>query len=141
MIPGFGKQSISIGSGPSCDVRLGGPGVLPLHARIERRGAGALVLVNAGSGATRAEAKTLGSGEEHAFDFRTPFTLGEATPVPVSHPAITLMLLGRGQAQPHPGGIRIGRDPAQNDIVVQHPNVSAQHCTVARSPLAITDNG
>ena len=41
---GFGKQSISIGSGSQNDVRLGGPGVSAVLARIERKG-GALVFV------------------------------------------------------------------------------------------------
>ena len=53
MISGFGKQSISIGSSPSSDIRLGGPGVLASHARIERRANGTLVLIN-GTGSTRA---------------------------------------------------------------------------------------
>ena len=34
----FGKQSITIGSGPGSDIRVGGPGVHALHARIERSG-------------------------------------------------------------------------------------------------------
>jgi ABC-type multidrug transport system ATPase subunit/pSer/pThr/pTyr-binding forkhead associated (FHA) protein len=141
MIPGFGKQSISIGSGPGCDIRLGGPGVLALHARIERRERGALVFINAGTGLTRAADKTLAPGEEHSFDFRTAFTLGEATTIPLEHPAITLMLLAKGDRPAHEDDIRIGRDPSQNDIVVQHPNVSAQHASLRRAPLTITDQG
>jgi len=140
MIPGFGKQSISIGSGAGSDIRIGGPGVKPTHARIEKRGGGSLVFVN-GDAATRAEAAALGPGEERAFDFRAPFVLGEGTPLPLSHPAITLMLLAKGQLAPHAGAIRVGRDPAQNDFVVQHPNVSGQHAVIARSPLSVTDKG
>jgi ABC-type multidrug transport system ATPase subunit/pSer/pThr/pTyr-binding forkhead associated (FHA) protein len=140
MIPGFAKQDIVIGNGPGCDIRLGGPGVLALHARIERRERGVLMLVNSG-GVTRAGDKALAHGEEHVFDFRTPFTLGESTPLPLTHPALTLMLLVRGTAEPHAGGLRIGRDPARNDIAVQHPNVSAEHALVRRTPLTITDQG
>jgi ABC-type multidrug transport system ATPase subunit/pSer/pThr/pTyr-binding forkhead associated (FHA) protein len=140
MIPGFGKQSISIGSGPGCDIRLGGPGVLALHARIERRERGVLMLINSDSGLTRAGDRALGAGEEHVFDFRTAFSLGEATSIPLTHPAITLMLLSKGDRQPG-DEIRIGRDPTQNDIAVQHPNVSAQHAILRRSPLTITDQG
>ncbi len=140
MIPGFGKQSISIGSAAKNDIRLGGPGVNAEHARIERRG-GALVFINLGGGATRVDGKALGAGEEHAFDFRVAFTLGEATALPLTHPAITTLILARGQAPAHAGPIRIGRDPLQNDIVVQHPNVSAQHASLTRSPLGIADNG
>jgi ABC transport system ATP-binding/permease protein len=141
MISGFGKQSISIGSSPSSDIRLGGPGVLPVHARIERRPNGALVLINAAAGATRAGADVLGANEERTFDFRTGFTLGEGAALPLTHPAITLMLLSRGQVAESAGEIRLGRDPARNDIVVQHPIVSGQHASLGRSPLSITDRG
>jgi ABC-type multidrug transport system ATPase subunit/pSer/pThr/pTyr-binding forkhead associated (FHA) protein len=137
----FGKQSISIGSAPHSDIRLGGPGVSAVHARIERKSGGALVFVNLEGNSTRTEARALHSGEEHPFDFRTSFTLGEATPLPLTHPAIAGLLLGRGQLAPHAGPLRLGRDPSQNDVVVQHPNVSGQHASLARRPLAITDSG
>jgi ABC-type multidrug transport system ATPase subunit/pSer/pThr/pTyr-binding forkhead associated (FHA) protein len=140
MIPGFGKQSISIGSSPSSDIRLGGPGVQPVHARIERKPNGSLVLINAGGG-TRAGGETLALNEERPFDFITGFVLGEGAALPLTHPAITLMLLSRGQAPASAGELRIGRDPARNDIVVQHPVVSGQHATLGRAPLAITDRG
>ncbi len=140
MISGFGKQSISIGSSPSSDIRLGGPGVLPVHARIERRANGALMFINA-SGSTRAGSDALGAEEERAFDFRTSFTLGEAAALPLTHPAITLMLLSRGQAAESPGEVRLGRDPARNDIVVQNPIVSGQHASLTGTPLTITDRG
>src|SRR5262245_52240131 len=139
MIAGFGKQSISIGSSPNADIRLGGPGVQPAHARIERKPNGTLVLINGATGTTRAGSEQLGPNEERAFDFRTSFTLGEGAGLPLTHPAITLMLLSRGQAPESPGELRFGRDPARNDIVVQHPIVSGQHASLSRSPLAITD--
>jgi len=140
MIPGFGKQSINIGSSPSSDIRLGGPGVQPNHARVERKHNGSLVLIN-GSGSTRAAGEVLGPNEERTFDFVTSFTLGEGAALPLTHPALTLMLLSRGQAAPSSGEIRLGRDPARNDIVVQHPIVSGQHAGLSRSPLSITDRG
>ena len=46
MIPGFGKQNLTVGSGPSCDVVLNGEGVLPEHARIIHQGGGKLLFVN-----------------------------------------------------------------------------------------------
>ena len=45
MIPGFGKQSITIGNGPHCDVVLNGPGILPEHARIVHQGGGKLTFI------------------------------------------------------------------------------------------------
>ena len=136
----FGKQSITIGSGPGSDIRLGGPGVHALHARVERTSLGALSFVNV-EGTSRVEGRVLAVGDSHVFDFRTAFTLGEATPLPLTHPAITSLLLARGQLAPHAGPLRFGRDPTLNDIVVQHPNVSGQHATLSRSQLAITDSG
>jgi ABC-type multidrug transport system ATPase subunit/pSer/pThr/pTyr-binding forkhead associated (FHA) protein len=138
---GFGKQSINIGSGPDSDIRLGGPGVKALHARIDRNSSGALTFTNLEGSQTRTEARALGKGEAHPFDFRTAFTLGEATPLPLTHPAITGLLLSRGQLPAHAGPLRLGRDPGQNDVVVQHPNVSGQHARLARSPIAISDSG
>jgi ABC-type multidrug transport system ATPase subunit/pSer/pThr/pTyr-binding forkhead associated (FHA) protein len=137
----FGKQSISIGSAPSSDIRLGGPGVAAEHARIERKSGGALVFVNLAGNTSRAGARVLSGGEEHPFDFRMPFTLGEATALPLTHPAIAGLLLARGQLPLHAGPLRFGRDPSHNDVVVHHPNVSGQHASLARKPLAITDSG
>jgi ABC-type multidrug transport system ATPase subunit/pSer/pThr/pTyr-binding forkhead associated (FHA) protein len=140
MIFGFGKQSINIGSAPDNEVRLGGPGVNARHARIERK-SGGLVLVNLEGSRTRVDGKALAASEEHPFDFRTPITLGEATALPLTHPAIAGLLLERGKLAPHAGPLRLGRDPSQNDVVVHHPNVSAQHASLGRKPLSITDNG
>ena len=65
MVPGFGKQTITIGSDPSCDVILGG--VEPRHAEIVHQGVGKLVFVN-GSGATVAGGRPLGPSEQVPFD-------------------------------------------------------------------------
>src|SRR5690606_4273196 len=137
----FGKQSITIGSGPDNDIRLGGPGVSARHARIERKSGGGLALVNLEGSRTRVDAQVLAGGEEHAFDFRTPITLGEATTLPLTHPAITTLFLEKGKLAAHKGPLLLGRDPSQNDLVVLHPNVSGQHASLSRAPLAITDNG
>ena len=45
MIPGFGKQSITIGSAPTCDVVIAAPGVMPEHARIVHQGGGKLLFI------------------------------------------------------------------------------------------------
>ena len=54
MVPGFGKQTITIGSAPQADIRLGGPGVAPEHARIIHQGGGTLLLQDLGAGPTLA---------------------------------------------------------------------------------------
>src|SRR5882672_3412664 len=107
MIPGFAKESILIGSAPSADIRLGGSGVAPEHARIVHEGAGRLVFVDAGTGPTILNGAPMAPGSKAPFDFRTQFTVGSA-PVPLVHRAITLMLLERGHAPVAPGQLSVG---------------------------------
>src|SRR4051794_2546201 len=95
MIPGFGKQTIVLGSAPSCDIVLNGPGVAPEHARIVPRGGGKLLLLAAGAGATSANAQPVPPGGQVPFDFRTTFALGSVA-VPLNPPALSLMLMARG---------------------------------------------
>jgi ABC-type multidrug transport system ATPase subunit/pSer/pThr/pTyr-binding forkhead associated (FHA) protein len=140
MSAGFGKQSISIGSGQSCDVRVGGPGVAALHANVVHKGGGQLVFVDAGAGKSRAGSQPIAAHGEHAFDFQTHFIVGDGTSVPLTHPAFAQMLMGRGQAPVEPGSLTLGRDPARCQVVLSHPSISGKHATVSRHPLAITDH-
>src|SRR6185503_21201756 len=123
MIPGFGKQSITIGSAPSCDVVLSGDGVVPEHARIVNQGGGKLLFV-CGAGVAFANGRQLGPGEQVPFDLRTQFLVGQ-TAVPLNHPAITLTLMSTGSLQAPPGQLVIGRDPTRASLVIQHPSVSS----------------
>ena len=95
MLPGFGKQTITIGSAPHCDIHLPDPGVAPIHARIVNQG-GQLVFVDEGTGQTFANWQPIAPGSIHPFDFRTPFMVGQAQ-VPNTHPAIVLMLMQHGK--------------------------------------------
>jgi ABC-type multidrug transport system ATPase subunit len=140
MIPGFGKQTITLGSAPHCEIQLGGPGVAPEHARIVHQGGGQLVFVDAGAGQTFANGQPMAPGSSQPFDFRTQFMLGQ-TPVPNAHPAMALMLMQLGNAPKQPGQAIFGRDPGRANIVIQHPSVSSQHATVGTSPLTVTDHG
>src|SRR6188474_1533333 len=140
MIPGFGKQTITIGSAPTCDIRLGGPGVAPEHARLIHQGGGNLVFVDAGTGPTMANGAQIQPGASVPFDFRTQLVVGQV-PIPPTHPAIALMLMEQGRAPLTPGQISFGRDPARNNIVINHPNVSSHHATIGLSPLTLTDHG
>jgi ABC-type multidrug transport system ATPase subunit/pSer/pThr/pTyr-binding forkhead associated (FHA) protein len=139
MIPGFGKQTITIGSAPTCDVVLSGDGVAPEHARIVHQGGGKLLFVCVAGNAT-ASGRPLVPGEQAAFDFRTPFTVGAAT-VPLSHPAITLQLMTVGSLASAPGQLVIGRDPTRASLVIQHPSVSSQHATVTLDRMMVIDHG
>jgi ABC transport system ATP-binding/permease protein len=139
MIPGFGKQTITIGSAPSADIRLGGPGVLPEHARLVHRGGGQLVFENL-SGPATASGQPVAPGASVPFDFRTQFAVG-GTPVPLLHPAITLMLLERGTGPVNGGRLTLGRDPARVNIVVHHPQVSGLHASFSASPPSVIDHG
>ena len=140
MIPGFGKQTLSIGSDPSCDIVLQGAGVASEHARLTHQGGGKLVLLNTGAGATSADGRPLAAGEQAPFDFRVQFHLGQ-TPLPFDHPAIALCLMAQGQAAAAPGRLSLGRDPTQVSLVLQHPSVSSRHCEVALDRMMVTDFG
>jgi ABC-type multidrug transport system ATPase subunit/pSer/pThr/pTyr-binding forkhead associated (FHA) protein len=139
MIPGFGKQTITLGSAPTCDVVLQGPGVAPEHARIVHQGGGTLLLLDAGAGPTFANGQPLAPGGQAPFDFRTTFALGQ-TPVPLNHPAIVLMLMARGNVPAPPGQLIIGRDAGRASLVIQHPSVSSQHATVMLDRMAAIDH-
>jgi ABC transport system ATP-binding/permease protein len=139
VIPGFGKQNLTVGSSPSCDVVLAGEGVMPEHARIVHQGGGKLLFVN-GPGSSSAAGRQLGPGEQAAFDFRTQFTAGQV-PIPLHHPAITLSLLTTGTLNAPPGQIILGRDPTKASLVIQHPSVSSQHATVTLDRMMVIDHG
>jgi ABC-type multidrug transport system ATPase subunit/pSer/pThr/pTyr-binding forkhead associated (FHA) protein len=140
MIPGFGKQTITIGSAANCDIRLGGPGVAPEHARIVHQGGGTLLFVDNGVSQSFANGTPLQPGAQAPFDLRTQFVVGQAA-IPNSHPAIALMLMSKGEAPVTPGQLVVGREPARANIVIAHPNVSAYHATVGLTPLTVTDHG
>ena len=140
MIPGFGKEQISIGSAPDNDVVLQGPGVGMRHARIVKQG-GALVFVDGGAGPSTANGAPVAPGQSVPFDFRTQFAVGQGVPVPLGHPAIVLMAMSRGQASAPPGQILIGREAANASIVIGNAAVSASHATVMLDRMMVQDNG
>src|SRR4051812_13615181 len=141
MIPGFGKQTIVLGSAPDCDIVLTGPGVAPHHARIVHHGGGQLVFVDNGQGPSTAAGRPIPPGQSAPYDLATPFTVGQGVGVPLGHPAIALMLMAPGQKPSPPGQLLIGREASQATLVVQHPGVSAQHALVALDRMHITDLG
>ncbi len=137
MIPGFGKQTLTIGSDPRCDIVL--PGTASEHARLVHQGGGKLIFINTGAAPSLAHGRPLAAGEQVPFDFRTQFQLGQVN-LPFDHPAISLSLMAQGQQTPPPGRLIFGRDPTQSSIVLQHPSVSSMHCTVAVDRMMVTDN-
>jgi ABC-type multidrug transport system ATPase subunit/pSer/pThr/pTyr-binding forkhead associated (FHA) protein len=139
MIPGLSKSTLLVGSAPHCDIRLGGPGVAPEHARLVHQGGGNVVFTDAGAGPSAANGQPLPPGGSAPFDFRAQFTVGQS-PVPLAHPALALMLMEPGKAPVTPGQVVLGRDPARANFVVNHPNVSSLHCTFSLNPLSVTDN-
>lgn len=138
MLPGFGKQTITIGSAPDCDIRIAGAGVAPLHARVTRLSDGRLVFTDAGGGNCTVGGQAV-PAEGAAFDFRSQFSAAD-TFVPLAHPALTMMLMARGSLPVSADEIVFGRDAARCHIVIQHPNVSGKHATLGLSPLQITDH-
>lgn len=140
MVPGFGKQTITIGSAPHCDIRLGGPGVAPEHARIVHQGGGQLVFVDGGVGQTFVGGQPVAPGSNVPFDFRTQLMVGQAA-VPLAHPAIALMLMQRGNLPPQPNQLTFGREADKAQIVISHGSVSGHHATFTLNPLSVMDHG
>jgi ABC-type multidrug transport system ATPase subunit/pSer/pThr/pTyr-binding forkhead associated (FHA) protein len=139
MIPGIGREQITIGSAPGCDVVVQGPGVGPQHARIVKQN-GALVFIDNAQGPSFANGAQVPSNAAVPFDFRTQFTIGQNIPVPLSHPAIVMMLMSQGQAPAQRGHLIVGRDPARASLVISHPAVSSQHATVMLDRMMVQDH-
>jgi ABC transport system ATP-binding/permease protein len=139
MIPGLSKSTLVVGSAPHCDIRLGGPGVAPEHARIVHQGGGNVTFTDAGAGPSAVNGQPLPPGGSAPFDFRAQFTVGQS-PVPLAHPALALMLMEAGKAPVTPGQVVFGRDPARVHFVLNHPNVSSLHATFQLNPLRVTDH-
>ncbi|MDB4937748.1 MAG: ABC-type multidrug transport system, ATPase component, partial [Labilithrix sp.] len=140
MIPGFGKEQISIGSAPDNEVVLQGPGIAPRHARIAKQN-GLLVFFDAGAGPSMANGAPIAPNQPVPFDFRTQFVIGQGVPVPLSHPAIVLMTMARGTVTAPPGHLVIGREAASASLVIANPAVSANHATVMMDRMMVQDAG
>ena len=140
MIPGFGKQNLTVGSLPTCDIVLSGDGIAQEHARIVHLGGGKLLFV-CGAGVAHAGGQPLQPGQQAPFDLRTQFTVGPGqVPIPLHHPAITLALMATGMLAAPPGQLILGRDPTKASIVIQHPSVSSQHATVIVDRMMVIDH-
>jgi ABC transport system ATP-binding/permease protein len=140
MIPGIGKSLVTLGSGPNCDIRLGGGSVAPEHARIVHDGQGHLAFVDLGAGPSSMNGTPIAPQSQHPFDFSAQFIVGHA-PVPNTHPAIVAMLMQVGRLPPVPGQLVVGRDPERVHLVIQHPNVSGVHAVLTVNPPSIVDAG
>jgi ABC-type multidrug transport system ATPase subunit/pSer/pThr/pTyr-binding forkhead associated (FHA) protein len=142
MIPGFGKQTILVGSAPHCDIVLSGPGVAPEHARIVHQGGGQLVFADNGAAPTFAGGQPVQPRSTMPFDLRTVFTCGQVN-VPLNHPAIGLMLMERGTMSPWPapGQIVVGREPSKASLVIRHQSVSSKHATLMLDRMQVVDEG
>jgi len=137
--PLLAKEQITLGSAPSNDVVLTGPGVAPEHARISRNAAGSLLFVALGAAPTTANGALLTPREPVPFDFRTVFALGQ-TPVPLAHPAIVALLMSHGTLAAPRGQLVVGREASRASLVLAHPAVSAHHATVMLDRLMVVDH-
>jgi len=135
----IGRDQITIGSAPTCDVVLQAPGVAAVHARVVKQ-AGVLVLLDAGAGATLVNGAPIAPNQPVPFDFRTVFTVGQVN-VPLAHPAIVSMIMAPGQLAGVPRGhVVVGRDPSRATLVLGHAAVSSQHATVMLDRMMVVDH-
>ncbi len=141
MIPGFGKEQVTIGSAPDNDVVVQGPGVAPKHARVVRQN-GQLVFLDNGVAQTFANGAPVAPNQPVPFDFRTAIMLGQ-TPLPLAHPALALQAMSQGQLSPPPprGHFVVGREASMASLVIANSAVSGSHATVMLDRMQIVDNG
>ncbi len=139
MIPGLGKEQVTIGGAPDNDIVLQGPGVAPHHARIVRQN-GQLFFVHAGAGACFANGAPVPPEQPVPFDFRTQFIAGQV-PVPLAHPAIARMILSPGALQVPRGHVVVGREAARASLVIGNAAVSANHATLMLDRMVVVDSG
>lgn len=139
MIPGFGREQVTIGSAPDADVVLSGPGVAPRHARVVKQN-GQLFFVDQGQGPSFANGAPVAPQQPVPFDFRTVFSVGQV-PVPLAHPALVMMLMSVGQAAAPRGQHVIGREPSRASLVIAHNAVSSHHATVMLDRMMVVDHG
>ena len=139
MLSFFGKERISIGSAPDNDIVVQGPGIAPRHAVIERRNRD-LFYIDLGAGPSSLGGRPVPPNQPQAVDFRAPLQLGQV-PLPLSHPALVSMILGRGTLDAPPGHFHIGREPEGASLVVANGAVSGKHATVMLDRMHVVDHG
>src|SRR5215472_11100197 len=139
MIPGLGKEQVTVGSAPDNDIVLAAPGVAPHHARIVKQN-GQLSFVDLGAGPSFANGAPVAPNQPTPFDFRVAFVLGQV-PLPLPHPSLAMMLMSPGQLQPPRGHVVVGREPSRASLVISHGAVSGQHATVMLDRMMVTDHG
>jgi ABC-type multidrug transport system ATPase subunit/pSer/pThr/pTyr-binding forkhead associated (FHA) protein len=139
MIPGIGKPQLTVGSSPTCDLVLQGPGVGPNHLSITIQN-GQLVATDLGTaGGSSHAGAPMQPGVPTPLHPQQPLYAGQ-TQVPLNHPAIGLLLLAQGSAPPQPGRLSIGREPTRVNVTVAHPAVSGLHATIDFGARTITDH-
>ena len=133
----FGPEQIGVGSAEDNAIVV--PGAAPHHARILLQN-GALVLIDLGAGGTAANGAPVPPGQMAPFDFRTMFAVN-GQPIPLSHPALLLLIMARGAQPAPPGHLIIGREPTRASLVLHNPAVSGQHATVMLDRMMVVDHG
>ncbi len=137
MIPGIGKPQLTVGSAPTSDLVVQGPGVAPHHLTISNQG-GQLVATDHVGGASHGGAP-LQPNVPVALQLQQPLYVGQI-PVPLNHPSVGLLMITQGGAPPQPGRLAIGREPTRVNVSIAHPAVSGLHATVDYGNRTITDH-
>ncbi|MBI2389209.1 MAG: FHA domain-containing protein [Deltaproteobacteria bacterium] len=139
MIPGIGKPQLTVGSSPTADIVVQGPGVGPNHLSITMQN-GTLVATDLGTGGGSSHAGMhMQAGVPMPLQQQQPLYAGQVQ-VPLNHPSIGLLLLTQGAAPPQPGRVSIGREATRVNVAVAHPAVSGLHATVDFGQRTITDH-
>lgn len=137
----LGRQTLRIGSSDACEVVLEGPGVSAIHGEIVHRGGGRLSYIPGNTGESTLDGRRLKPGVEVPFDFRSPFSLGKIA-LPLTHPDLCLMVMGRGEKPFSENELTVGRDPERCHITMNSPGVSGLHATLSfGDEISVADHG
>ena len=129
MIPGIGKPQLTVGSSPTADIVIQGPGVGPNHLSISMQGA-QLVATDLGTqGGSSHAGMPMQPGVPMPLQPQQPLYAGQ-TQVPLNHPAIGLLMLGQGSAPPQPGRVSIGREPTRVNVTRHGPAAPTRRVSI-----------
>lgn len=135
----LGRQTVHIGSGSGCEVRLEDERVPELAALVVHRGAGKLAFVAEVEGLCSVDGRPLSAGTMVPFDFRSSFVIA-GMELPVTHEELCVMAMSRGHQEADRGRITFGRDPKQCHIVMSSPGVSGHHVTLEFPSATVIDH-
>lgn len=139
LLRSFGRQTIRIGSSDACEIHLSSSQVPALAAEVVHHGGGRLSILPGRSSSCKAGGRLLQADEAVPFDFDVRYEINGVL-LPNAHPALCLMMMGRGHLSPGNHELIVGRNPERCHLVMNSPGVSGLHAIFkCGSELSVND--